>query len=334
MGRMYLNRSIAAAVSEEMARDESVILLGEDIINNGGGLSSYLGVPPKFPDRCLDMPIAEAGFSYFGVGAAVAGMRPIVDMMFSDFASICADAVSNGAAKVAFMTQAACSCPITFIMANGGRGTYGSFGSGCHHSQCTESWFQNVPGLKIVAPYYPADVKGLLKASIRDNDPVVFMFHEGSTGKSGMVPEGEHVIPLTNAANILREGRDVTIVAIQSMVPIAVEAAERLAEQGIDAEVIDPRVLIPLDIDKLQRSVEKTGRLVVVQEAPRRGAFGGEIVSEIVERMEGRPVRVKRLGSKNAPIGNGCVEYFLVPKVEDVVAAAQAVCGSQRSPSL
>lgn len=327
MGRMYLNRSIAAAVSEEMARDENVILLGEDIINCGGGLGIYLGVPQKFPDRCLDMPIAEAGFSYFGVGAAVAGMRPIVDMMFSDFASICADAVSNGSAKVAFMTQAKCSCPVTFIMANGGRGTYGSFGSGCHHSQCTESWFQNVPGLKLVAPYYPADVKGLLKASIRDNDPVVFMWHEGSAGVSGMIPDGEYVIPLTNAANILREGKDVTIVAIQSMVPIAMKAAEQLVEtMGIDAEIIDPRVLIPLDIDKIQRSVEKTGRLIVVQEAPRRGAYGGEIVSEVVERLEGRPVRVKRLGSKNAPIGNGCVEYFLVPKVGDIVDAARAVC--------
>lgn len=326
MARMYLNRSIAAAVSEEMARDENVILLGEDIINGGGGLSIYLGVPKKFPDRCLDMPIAEAGYSYFGVGAAVAGMRPIVDMMFSDFASICADAVSNGAAKVAFMTQAKCSCPITFIMANGGRGTYGSFGSGCHHSQCTESWFQNVPGLKIVAPYYPADVKGLLKASIRDNDPVVFMFHEGSTGMAGEVPQGDVVIPLTNAAKILREGKDVTIVAIQSMVPIALKAAEELEQQGIDAEVIDPRVLIPLDIEKIMKSVEKTGRLLVVQEAPRRGAFGGEIVSEVEERMGDRPVRVKRLGSKNAPIGNGCVEYFLVPKVPDVISAAQALC--------
>lgn len=326
MGRMYLNRSIAAAVAEEMARDENVILLGEDIINCGGGLGIYLGVPQKFPDRCLDMPISEAGFSYFGVGAAVAGMRPIVDMMFSDFASICADAVSNGAAKVAFMTNGQTSCPITFIMANGGRGTYGSFGSGCHHSQCTESWFQNVPGLKIVAPYYPADVKGLLKASIRDNDPVVFMWHEGSAGVSGIVPEGEQVIPLTNAANILKEGNDITIVAIQSMVPIAMKAAAALEEAGIHAEVIDPRVLVPLDIEKITNSVNKTGRLLVVQEAPRRGAFGGEIVSEVVERMGDRGIKARRLGSKNAPIGNGCVEYFLVPKVEDIVEAASEMC--------
>jgi len=328
MGRMYLNRAIAAAVAEEMARDESVILLGEDIINAGGGLGIYLGVPQKFPERCLDMPIAEAGFSWFGVGAAVAGMRPVVDMMFSDFASICADAVSNGAAKVTFMTQGECACPVTFIMANGGRGTYGSFGSGCHHSQCTESWFQNVPGLKIVAPYYPMDVKGLLRASIQDNDPVVFMFHEGSTGVSGIVPDEEYIIPLNNAANIIKEGDDVTIVAIQSMVPIAVKAVEQLEKIGIHAELIDPRVLIPLDVDKILASTEKTGRLLVVQEAPRRGAFGGEIVSEIAELMNGKSLRVKRLGGKNAPIGNGCVEYFLVPKEEDVVRAAQELCNN------
>ena len=328
MPRMYLNRAIAAAVSEEMARDEKVILLGEDIINGGGGLGIYLGVPQKFPERCLDMPISEAGFSYFGVGAAVAGYRPIVDMMFSDFASICADAVSNGSAKVSFMTQGVQNCPIVFLMANGGRGTYGSFGSGCHHSQCTESWFQNVPGLKIVAPYYPADVKGLLKASIRDNDPVVFMFHEGSTGRAAEVPaDDDYIIPLTNAANVIREGKDVTIVAIQSMVPVAEKAAEALAEQGIDAEVIDPRVLIPLDIDKICNSVAKTGKLIVVQEAPRRGAYGGEIVAEVCEKMGDKHINVRRLGSVNAPIGNGCVEYFLVPKQEDIVNAAKELCG-------
>lgn len=326
MGRMYLNRAIAAAVSEEMERDGQVFLLGEDIINAGGGMSTYLGVPRKFPDCCLDMPIAEAGYAYFGVGAAVAGMRPIVDMMFSDFATICADAIANGAAKVCFSTQGQIGCPVTFVMANGGRGTYGNFGSGCHHSQCVESWFQNIPGLKIVAPYYPADAKGLLKASIRDDDPVLFLFHEGSTGVSGPVPEGEYVIPLTNAANVLREGGDVTIVAIQSMVPVALKAAEELETLGIHAEVIDPRVLIPLDEETILRSARKTGRLLVVQEAPRRGAFGGEIVSQILEKMGDTPLRAKRLGSVNAPIGNGCAEYFLVPKQKDVVDAAVALC--------
>jgi pyruvate dehydrogenase E1 component beta subunit len=327
MAKTYLNRAIAAAVSEEMERDERVILLGEDIINTGGGLSIYMGVSKKFPDRCLDMPIAESGYSYFGVGAATAGLRPIVDMMFSDFGTIASDAISNGSAKIAFSTFGQTGCPIVFVMANGGRGTYGSFGSGCHHSQCVESWFQNVPGLKIAAPYYPADVKGLLKASIRDDDPVVFLFHEGSVGVMGEIPDGDHVIPLTNAANVLREGTDVTIVAIQSMAPIALKAADSLAEAGISAEVIDPRVLIPLDINRIAKSVEKTSNLIVVQEAPRRGAFGGEIVSEVAEMLNGLNIRVKRLGSLNTPIGVGCCEYFIVPKEADVVGAAKELCG-------
>lgn len=326
MARMYLNGAIASAVAEEMERDEKVILLGEDIINTGGGLSIYRGVSKKFPDRCLDMPIAEAGFCYFAVGAATTGLRPIVDLMFSDFGTIASDAISNGAAKIAFSTLGEVGCPAVFVMANGGRGTYGSFGSGCHHSQCVESWFQNVPGLKIVAPYYPADVKGLLKASIRDDDPVVFLFHEGSVGVTGEVPDGDVVIPLTNAAKVLREGTDVTIVAIQSMVPIAMKAAETLAAEGISAEVIDPRVLIPLDIDKITESVRKTGKLLVVQEAPRRGAFGGEIVAEVAERLNGKNIKFKRLGSLNAPIGVGCVEYFIVPKEENICNAAKELC--------
>ena len=185
MKKIFLNRAIAAAVSEEMQRDDSVVLIGEDIINQGGGLSIYLGIADKFPGRAIDMPIAEGGYSYFGLGATLAGDRPIIDLMFSDFGTFCADAIINGAAKMAFCSQGRIKCPVVFMMANGGRGTYGNIGTGCHHSQCVESWFQIVPGLKIVAPYYAADVKGLLKASIRDDDPVLFMFHEGSVGVGG-----------------------------------------------------------------------------------------------------------------------------------------------------
>lgn len=327
--KIFMNKAIASAVYEEMERDERVILVGEDIINVGGGLSIYLGVPEAFPDRCLDMPIAEGGYSYFSVGAAVAGDRPIVDLMFSDFSTFCSDAIINGAAKISFSTQGKVSCPIVFMLANGGRGTYGNFGSGCHHSQCVESWFQNVPGLKIVAPYYPADVKGLLKASIRDDDPVLFLFHEGSVGFSGEVPEEEYVIPLMNAANILREGKDITIVAIQSMVPVVRKAVEELAAQGIDAELIDPRVLIPLDLEKIVGSVKKTGRLMVVQEAPKRGAFGSEIISAVLEAIPDRHIQIKRVASLNAPLANGIGEYYVVPKQEDIIAAAKQLCGKE-----
>ncbi len=324
--KMFLNRTIAAAVAEEMERDEHVVLIGEDIINSGGGLSIYLGVPEKFPGRAIDMPIAEAGYAYFGVGTTVAGDRPIVDLMFSDFATFCADAIVNGAAKMAFCTQGKVKCPMVFMLANGGRGTFGNFSSGCHHSQCVEGWFQNVPGLKIVAPYYPADVKGLLKASIRDDDPVLFMFHEGSLGVLGEVPEEEYVIPLTNAAKVMTEGEDITIVAIQSMVPLAVKAVEELKQAGISAELIDPRVLIPLDKEKIIASVKKTGRLLVVQEAPKRGSFSGEIIATVMEEMDGMPVLFDRVCTQNTPVGNGITEYLAVPKLENIVEAAKKLC--------
>lgn len=158
MRQLYLNRAIAEAVAQEMKRDERVVLIGEDIINRGGGMSTFLGVYDQFPDRCLDMPIAESGFTHFGNGAALAGMRPIVDLMFSDFSALAFDAIVNGAAKFRFNSQGEACVPIVYVMANGGRGAYtGGVGSGCNHSQCVEGWFQNIPGLKIVAPYYPSD---------------------------------------------------------------------------------------------------------------------------------------------------------------------------------
>lgn len=324
--KIYLNRAIASAVAEEMERDERVVLIGEDIIGSGGGLSIYLGVHDRFPERAIDMPIAEAGYAYFGVGTTVAGDRPIVDLMFSDFSTFCADAIINGAAKMAFCTQGKVKCPMVFMLANGGRGTFGNFSSGCHHSQCVEGWFQNVPGLKIVAPYYPADVKGLLKASIRDDDPVLFMFHEGSLGMLGEVPEGDVVIPLTNAAKVMTEGSDITIVAIQSMVPLALKAVSELEKDGISAELIDPRVLVPLDLEKITASVRKTGRLLVVQEAPKRGSFSNEIITSVTEALRGERIVTDRVCTINAPVGNGIAEYLAVPKLEEIVQAARKLC--------
>lgn len=326
MGQLYLNRSIAAAVLEEMERDEKVLLIGEDIINRGGGMSIFMGVPQKFPDRCLDMPISESGFSHFANGAALAGYKPVVDLMFSDFVAVCADPIINSAPKFRFNSLGKVSCPVVYTLANGGRGTYGGVGSGCNHSQCVESWFQNVPGLKIVAPYYPADAKGLLKGSLRDGDPVLFLFHEGSLGVRGEVPDGEHVIPLNNAANIIKEGKDVTIVAIQSMLPLAVKAVEKLQEEGIDAELIDPRVLIPLDEDKICSSVKKTGRLVIVHEAPVRGGFGGEIAAIVAENcLSSLKAPIKRLGALNSPIPSGYTEVYMMPNADDIISCVKGI---------
>lgn len=323
MAKMYLNRAIARAVDEEMNRDENVILLGCDIQNVGGGMSVFMGVPQKHPDRCFDMPLSEAGYTHFANGMALAGARPIVDLMFSDFSTIASDAIINGASKVGLNTLGQKHCPTVYIMGNGGRGTYGGFGSGCNHSQCSESWFANVPGLKILTPYYPADALGLLKSAIRDEDPVIFMYHEGSLGVSGEIPEDQDAIPINDAANILKEGEDITIVAVQSMVPIAMKAAGLLEEKGIHAEVIDPRVLVPLDEKKLIASAKKTGHVIVVHEAPRRGGFGGEIASTIAEGCNGDNIKICRIGGKNAPIASGPLEYYLVPKVDDIVKAAE-----------
>ena len=323
MRDMYLNRAIAEAVALEMERDERVILIGEDILNRGGGMSTFLGVPQKFPTRCLDMPIAEAGFTHFANGAALAGMRPVVDLMFSDFAALTLDPIANGAAKFRFNSLGEVSVATVYVAANGGRGTYDGVGSGCNHAQCIESWYMNVPGLKIVAPYYPSDALGLMRAAIRDNDPVLFLYHEGSLGVREKIEDVVEPISLAHAAKVMQEGDDVTIVAIQSMLPLAVKAAAELKEQGVSVELIDPRVLIPFDYDRVIESVRKTGKLMIVEEAPTRGSFAGEILRVMAETdpsMFKKPVKV--LGALNSPIGSGFTEAYIMPHQADIVKAA------------
>lgn len=326
MSNEFLLKALSDALNEEMNNDSNVILLGEDVLNCGGGLYPFVGVPEAHPDKCFDMPMSEAGFTHFANGAALNGFRPVVDLMFSDFISVCFDPIVNGAAKVQYNYLGKRSCPTVYLFGNGGIGTYGGTGAGFAHSQCVEGWVQNVPGLKIVAPYYPADVKGLLKSSIRDNDPVIFLFHLGSMGLKGDIPDGEHIIALNNAGNVLREGSDVTIVAIQSMVPVALNAAEELAAQGISAEVIDPRVLIPLDTETIFNSVRKTGRLVVVHEAPTRGSFGNEIIAEVTSKcFDSLKAPTVKIGAKNTPISSGYAEEYIIPHKEDVVSAVNKI---------
>lgn len=326
MKNMYLNRAIAEGVMREMELDEKVILIGEDLLNKGGGLSCYLGVPERFRDRCLEMPISEAGFTHFAHGAALAGMRPIVDMMFADIMALTYDPIVNGATKFRYLSRGKVQVPVVYVGGNGGRGTYGGVGTGCNHSQCVESWYMNIPGLKIVAPYYPSDAAGLIRSCIRDNDPVLFLYHLGSLGVREQVDERLEPIPLTGAAKIMREGTDVTILAIQSMVPVAVKAAKTLEEQGISVELIDPRVLIPFDKEKVHKSVRKTGRLIIVEEAPTRGSFAAEILRGIVEddpSMLKKPA--KTLGALNCAIPSGFTEELMMPHEEDVVRAAQSL---------
>lgn len=322
MRNIPLNKAIAEAVAEEMRRDDKVVLLGEDITSMGGGLSTFLGVPEEFgEERCLDMPIAENGFTHFANGMAAGGYRPIVDLFFSDFLTVAMDPVANAAPKLRYNSNGKIQTPIVFVLANGG-----GFYSGCHHSQCVESWLANVPGLKIVAPYFPSDVKGLMKSSIRDNDPVVFLWHEGSLGLMGEVPEDEYIIPLNNAGKVVKEGNDVTIVAIQSMVPKALEAAELLEKEGVNVEVVDPRVLIPLDKETIYNSVKKTGKLVIAHEAPTRGGFGGEIAALVSQEcFKALKAPIMRVGSLNMPVPCGLAEDFVFPTTEKIVAAVKEI---------
>lgn len=325
MKQNFLNRAIAQAVDEEMKRDENVILVGEDMKNLNGGLSIFLGVPPKYPDRCLEMPIAELGFTHFAAGAAAAGFRPIVDLMFSDFTTVACDSIINFAAKYRYVTRGEKSMPIVYIAGNGSRGTYGGWSSGCNHSQCVEAIYCNVPGLKVVMPYYPDDARGLLKASIRDNDPVVFFYQLGSVGIRGDVSEDpDDIIPLNNAAKILREGSDVTIVAIQGVLPFAVEAAEKLEKEGISVELIDPRVIVPLDAEKICKSARKTGRVLITHEAPVRGGIGGEIAAVIQENcMKELKAPIKRIGQLNTPGPVGPTEVFMHVNPEKICDAVR-----------
>lgn len=327
MAKMYLNRAMAKGAMLEMEKDEKVIVLGEDLLNRGGGMSNLIGVQDKFPERCFDMPIAEQSFANMAVGAAMLGMKPIVDLMFSDFAAVCSDAIINCAPKMRFQSFGQTEIAVVYVAANGGRGTYGQPGTGATHSQCIESWYMNVPGLKIVVPYYPEDALGLMRSSIQDKDPVLYLYHEGSLGVKGVV-NSEEPIPLTNAGKVVREGSDITVLAVQGMVPVALKAAEELEKEGISVEIIDPRVLIPFDTNTLVKSVAKTGRLLITHEAPKRGGIGGEIAAIASEFcFDSLKAPILRIAGKNIPIGPGPHEYYLAPHIEDIIAGIKQTLG-------
>lgn len=273
------------AVIEEMKRDKNVIYFGEDV-------TSYMYHTPILeamgPEHIFNMPIAEALIGEVAVGMGIMGMRPIADINMSDFFSIAANAVINDAAKVRFWSGGTTDCPVVFT---GMHGVLGGMGS--THLQVPTGWFANVPGVKIVLPTTPEDVKGLMKTAIRDNDPVLFLKHNKLDFMEGEVPDGEYTIPF-GKARIAREGSDVTVVCWQLAYCYAMELAEELASEGISLEVIDPRTICPLDKDSILKSVEKTGRLVVAHEEPYKFGPGAEIVSAIAEAgilMKAPPVR-------------------------------------------
>jgi len=271
--------AVAAGIAQEMARDERVVFLGEDVAGAGGVFKSTVGLLEKFgPKRVKDTPISEQAILGAAMGAAMTGLRPIAEIMFSDFLAVCWDLVANEIAKTRYMTSGQVSLPLVIRTANGAGSRFGA-----QHSQSVENWAMAVPGLKVVAPSTAADAKGLLAAAVRDPDPVVVFEHKSLYPVKGEVPDGEHVDKL-GTARVLRAGGDCTILALALMVPRALEAAERLkSEHGIDATVIDVRSLVPLDTKTILTEVSRTGRLFTVEENPRLCGWGAEIASIAAE---------------------------------------------------
>ena len=290
--RITLKQAINEAIDLEMARDERVIMIGEDIVGGfgadgekdawGGVLGATKGLYGKYGDRLLDAPLSEAAYVGAAIGAATCGMRPIAELMFIDFVGVCFDQILNQAAKFRYMFGGKAETPVV-IRALVGAG----FSAAAQHSQMLTPMFTHIPGLKVVCPSTPADAKGLLAQAVRDNDPVIFCEHKALSSMKGEVPEGEYVIPF-GQANIVREGKDATIVTYGMMVHRSLEAAKLLEKEGVDVEVIDLRTLSPLDIDTVFRSVEKTGRLVVVDEASPRCNIATDISAQVCQEMFGK----------------------------------------------
>ena len=304
-----------------MQRDERVFIIGEDVGVYGGAFGVTLGLVEEFgEERVIDTPISELGIAGAITGAALTGMRPVGEIMFMDFTTLAAEQLVNQAAKIRFMFGGRAKVPLV-LRTPAGSGT----GAAAQHSQSLENWFVHVPGLKVVMPSTPYDAKGLLLASIRDDNPVIFVEHKLLYRVKGPVPEEPYTIPLSTA-EVKREGRDLTIVATSIMVKRSLEAAEQLAREGIEAEVVDPRTLKPLDGETITRSVTKTGRVLIVHEACKTGGYGGELAAVIAEgeAFDYLDAPIIRLAGRDMPIPyNRTLEYHTVPQVENIVEAAR-----------
>ncbi|HBB88964.1 MAG TPA: pyruvate dehydrogenase complex E1 component subunit beta [Blastocatellia bacterium] len=323
MAIVTMREALNQALREEMQRDKNVFLMGEEVGAYQGAYKVTKGLLEELgPKRVIDTPITELGFAGLGVGAAMAGLRPIVEFMTFNFSILATDQIINSAAKMLYMSGGQFNIPIVF------RGPGGSaFQVSSQHSQALESWFAYFPGLKVVMPSTPADAKGLLKSSIRDNDPVIFIEQERMYGNKGEVSDDpEFTIPL-GVADVKREGKDATIVARSLMVPVALKAAEALEKEGISCEVIDPRTIRPLDIHTIVESVKKTNRVVIAEESHPFCGVAAEIASEIMERaFDYLDAPVKRVSGVDVPMPYAKnLEDAAIPKVEQIVAAVKEV---------
>jgi acetoin:2,6-dichlorophenolindophenol oxidoreductase subunit beta len=319
-----LAQAVNEALAEELRRDETVFVIGEDVAEAGTPFKVLAGLVDEFgPERILDSPISEAGITGMGLGAAMTGMRPVVDIMFGDFMTLVMDQLANQAAKIHYMSGGRLKAPLTV------RTTLGATRrSAAQHSQSLHAWLAHVPGLKVVLPSTPYDAKGLLKTAIRDENPVVFVEDKMMFATKGSVPEGEYTIPF-GVADVKRDGEDVTLVATSSMVYVALEAAGLLEQDGISAEVVDPRTLVPLDRETLVSSARKTGRVIVIDEGHRSFGASAELAALIGEEaFFDLDAPVRRLAAMDVPIPfSPVLEDQTVPTAEQVAASARELIG-------
>ncbi len=316
MATLTYRQAVAAAITQEMERDQTVVFLGEDVAAAGGVFKATVGLLEKFgPERVRDTPILEQAIIGAAAGAAMTGLRPIAEIMFADFLGVCWDMIANEVAKLRYMSDGQLTLPMVIRTANGAGVRFGA-----QHSQSLENWAMAVPGIKVVAPSSPADVKGLLAAAIRDPDPVLFFEHKALYSSRGEVPDGEYCDQL-GSAKVLRQGKDATIFSLAAMVPRALRAAEKLGGEGIDVSVVDIRSLVPLDTTTIMREVSRTGHVFTVEENPRLCGWGAEIVSLIAEEafpdLRGPIVRIT---SPHIPLPSAAnLEDAVIPSVEKIV---------------
>ena len=314
--------ALAEGLHEEMARDESIFIIGEDLTAHAGIFGQFKGIHERFPSRIIDAPISEAAIMGVGLGSALTEMRPIVDLHFSDFVTCCMDELVNQVAKIRYMSGGQVKVPMVVWCPDGA-----GLRAAAQHSQSLEAWFIHTPGLKVVVPSEPADVKGLIKSAIRDDNPVMFFQHKKLFARQGPVPDKDYIIPLGQAA-VKREGKDVSLLCYGSSYYLCEEAAKELADSsGIDAEIVDLRTLKPLDMGTVSDSIQKTNRAVIVHEACRNGGFGAELAARIQQELfDYLDAPVMRVAAKDVPVPfSSQLEDFVLPKISDVVEAVRSI---------
>lgn len=323
MSKIMFREAVSSALAEEMRRDEKIFVMGEDVAITGGVYKATKGLLEEFgPNRVRNTPLSELAILGTATGAAMCGARPVAEIMHVDFIGCGFDIVLNQMSKMCYKTNGQVNVPLV-IRTQCGRGR----SNGCTQSQSLESLFTAIPGLKVVMPSTPYDVKGLLKTAIRDNNPVIFIEHKGLYQTKGEVPEEEYLIPL-GKADVKKPGKDMTIITYSKSVLVALDAAKELEAQGIDAEVLDLRSLVPLDFEAIKESVSKTGRVLIVHEACERSGFGAEIAAQIVDKLfDELDAPILRVCGENIPVPNATIpEVESAPTVEKIVAAAKKLC--------